>query len=355
MDIPSTLPGITSRVVATSRLKQHILTNGPEEGVPVVFLHGNFSAALYFEELLLALPTGFRGIAPDMRGYGWTEDVLIDSTRGYRDWVDDLTELMDALQLKAAHLVGWSAGAGTIYRFIADHPGRVLSATLICPVSPYGFGGTKGVEGTPVFPDFAGSGGGVVNPDFVARIAKQDRSADDPNSPRNVINTFYYVAPFRSPREEDFLTAALMEKTGTDRYPGDAAPSANWPMVAPGVHGPVNAWSLKYHPTDAADFIAAAVKPPVLWVRGSHDMIVGDNSMFDIAALGKLGYVPGWPGDAIAPPQPMIQQTRDVLIKYAANGGSFTEVVMENTAHSPHIEKPEEFNRLFHALLLQGQ
>lgn len=351
MDKPNPLPGITSQIHDTSRLKQHVLISGAAEDVPVIFLHGNFSAGLYFEETMLALPAGFRGIAVDMRGYGWTEDKLIDATRGYRDWVDDLAELMDALKIEKAHLVGWSAGCGTIYRFIADHPGRVLSTTLICPVSPYGFGGTRGVEGTPLFDDYAGSGGGVVNPEFVRRIAIQDRSADDANSPRNVINTFYYVAPFRSLREEDFLTAALMEKTGADRYPGDATPSTNWPTVAPGVLGPVNAWSLKYHPHDAADLIQAAVKPPVLWVRGSHDMIVADNSMFDIAALGKLGYVPGWPGDEIAPPQPMIQQTRDVLTKYATNGGSFEEHVIQNTAHSPHIEKPAEFNALFHAFL----
>ncbi|MHB1481684.1 MAG: alpha/beta fold hydrolase, partial [Bellilinea sp.] len=62
-------------------------------------------------------------------------------------------------------------------------------------------------------------------------------------------------------------------------------------------------------------------------------------------------YVPGWPGDDIAPPQPMIQQTRAVLQKYAENGGSFEEHVIENTAHSPHIEKPEAFNAVFHAFL----
>jgi len=351
MDIPKTLPGITSTFVKTPRLNQHVLMSGPVDGIPVIFLHGNFSAALYFEELMQALPSDFHGIAPDLRGYGWTEDTLVDATRGYRDWVDDLAELIDAVKIEKAHLVGWSAGAGTIYRFIGDYPERVLSATLICPVSPYGFGGTRGVEGTPCFEDHAGSGGGVVNPEFIRRISIQDRSSDDANSPRNIINTFYYVAPFRSWREEDFLTAALMEKTGADRYPGDAAPSANWPMVAPGKFGPVNAWSLKYHQDDVPDLLDAHPKPPVLWIRGSHDLIVGDNSMFDIAALGKLGYVPGWPGDEIAPPQPMIQQTRAVLQKYAERGGSFEEQVIENTAHSPHIEKPEAFNTLFHAFL----
>jgi pimeloyl-ACP methyl ester carboxylesterase len=321
--------------------------SGPDGGVPLIFLHGNASSALFFEETMLALPTGFRAIAPDLRGYGWTEDRLVDATRGYRDWADDLVELMDVLGIEKAHLAGWSAGCGIVYRFVADHAARVLSVTLIAPVSPYGFGGTRGAEGTPCFEDHAGSGGGVVNGDFVQRIAIGDRGSDDPNSPRNVMNNFYFAPPFRSSREEDLLTGLLMEKTGDERYPGDFVPSPNWPFVAPGKSGPVNAWSLKYHPSDAADFVAAVPKPPVLWIHGDKDQIVGDSSMFDIATLGKLGYVPGWPGDEVAPPQPMLQQTRDVLEKYAAQGGSFEEHVIEDAGHSPFIEKPGDFNRIF--------
>lgn len=230
MDKPAPLPGIVTRMVETPRLTQHVYFSGPEDGIPVVFLHGNFSAALYWEETMLALPAGYRGIAPDLRGYGWTEDKLIDSTRGMADWSDDVAALLDTLQIERAHFVGWSMGAGILYRFIADHPARVLTATLICPVSPYGFGGTKDAAGTPCYDDYAGSGGGVVNPTFVQLIQQGDRSTDDQNSPRNVINAFYYKPPFRAAREEDFLTASLMEKTGSDRYPGDFVPSPTGPM-----------------------------------------------------------------------------------------------------------------------------
>lgn len=347
MDIPTPLKGITTRSVETDRLKQHVYFSGSPQGIPVIFLHGNFSSALYFEETMLALPDGYYGIAPDLRGYGWTEDKIVDSTRGMRDWSDDLLALMKALNIEKAHLVGWSMGGGILYRFIIDHPQMVRTVTLICPVSPYGFGGTKDVQGTPCYEDFAGSGGGVVNPVFVQRIQMGDRGTDDPNSPRTVINSFYYKPPFTAAREEDFLTGALMEKIGNDRYPGDFVPSANWPMVAPGVKGVVNAWSPKYLRTDAEELVAVTPKPPILWIRGSHDMIVADNSMFDFGALGKLGFVPGWPGDDIYPPQPMIAQTRDVLQKY----GNYEEKVIEDVAHSPHIQKPAEFNTFFHAWL----
>lgn len=286
---------------------------------------------------MLALPKMYRCIAPDLRGYGDTEDLLIDGSRGARDWSDDLKALSDAFGDKPGHLVGWSLGASVLMQFALDYPELVATLTFISPVSPYGFGGTKDINGAPCYDDFAGSGGGVVNPEFVRRIMEGDRSEEDPNSPRNVINAFYYKPPFRAEREEDFLSAALLEKMGEDRYPGDMTTSGNWPGVAPGRWGPINATAPKYFNTSAiADM---PHKPPILWVRGDSDMIVSDNSMFDFGALGQLELVPGWPGEAVYPPQPMVSQMRAVLDRYAANGGAYQELVIEDAAHGPHIEK----------------
>ncbi len=349
MSTVATLPGITSKMIETPRLKQHVLFSGPEDGIPVVFIHGNFSAATYWEELMLAMPQQYRCIAPDLRGYGDTEDKLIDGTRGARDWADDLKALSDTLGTKAGHLVGWSAGGGVILQFALDYPELVASLTLVAPVSPYGFGGTKGLEGTPCYDDFAGCGGGTVNPEFIKRIQAGDRSAEDPNSPRNVISAFYYKAPFKAAREEAFLEAALLEKTGTDKYPGDLTPSANWPNVAPGALGPINALSPKYF--NASGIVDLAKKPPVLWIRGDSDQIVGDASFFDFGTLGQLGFVPGWPGAEVYPPQPMVGQMRAVLEKYQAKGGAFKEVVIADAGHGVHIEKPAEFLAAFTAHL----
>lgn len=346
MSVP-TLPRITSRNVPTSRVNTHVLFSGPDDGIPVVFIHGNFSAATYWEETMLALPPGYRGIAPDLRGYGETEDQLIDATRGARDWSDDLKALSDQLGDRPAHLVGWSLGAAVILQFLLDYPELVQSITLVSPVSPFGFGGTKGETGEWCWPDSAGSGGGVVNPEFVRRIAEGDRSADDPNSPRNVINAFYYKPGFTSPREEEFLSASLLQKTGSDRYPGDMTASDNWPGVAPGVWGPINATAPKYF--NVSGFANSAHQPPILWVRGDADQIVSDNSLFDMGALGAMGIVPGCPTDKY-PAQPMVAQMRYVLDRYQAKGGLVQEVELD-AAHSPHLEQPEAFNQAFHAHL----
>lgn len=338
-----TLQGITSLEIPTSRIRTHVLFSGPPDGIPVVFIHGNASSATYWEETMLALPAKYRAIAPDLRGYGDTEDLLIDATRGARDWTEDLKALSDELGPRPAHLVGWSMGAAPVLQLALDYPELVSSITLVNPVSPYGFGGTKDVQGTPCYDDFAGSGGGSVNPEFIRRMQIGDRSADDPNSPRNVINSFYFKPPFRAAREEDFLSALLLEKTGSDRYPGDMTASPNWPNVAPGVWGPINAGCPKY--LNLSHITGMPHKPPILWIRGDSDQIVSDTSLFDFGTLGKFGWVPGWPGDDVFPPQPMVAQTRAVLDAYRANGGVAHEVVIADSGHSPLIEKPEEFNR----------
>lgn len=346
------MDGITSRMVDTPRLRQHVRFSGPENGTPVLLVHGNASSATFWEEVMLALPEGFQGIAPDLRGYGDTEDVVADATRGMADWSDDLLALMDALGHQQFHVAGHSLGGSVVYRLMADAPDRLLSVTLACPGSPYGFGGTKGLDGTPCFDDYAGSGGGTVSPEFAKRIAEGDRSADHPQaSPRVVMNAFYWKPPFRPNREEELLSGVLSEKVGPDRYPGDFVASSNWPGVGPGVYGPANALSPKYVGDTVSKLLGASAKTRVLWVRGVDDQIVSDQSLFDFGTLGALGAVPDWPGQEVFPPQPMVSQTRVVLEQYAANGGQFAEHALPECGHSPYIEQHDAFMHLFNDLL----
>jgi pimeloyl-ACP methyl ester carboxylesterase len=340
------LPGMMAAQIKTPRLTMNVLSSGPADGEPVVFIHGNVSSAIFWEETMLALPPQYRGLAPDLRGYGGTEAVPIDATRGLRDWADDLHALFETLALRPFHLVGWSMGAGVAMQYTLDHPATVRSLTLMSPLSPYGFGATKDVAGTLTYADAAGSGGGTVNPDFLQRLKDGDRSEDSPTSPRTTMNTFYFKPPFRAApdREEAFVTAMLSTRTGDGFYPGDLTPSANWPGVAPGTQGINNAMAPHY--CNLSAFATLAAPPPVLWVRGADDQIVSDTSFFDLGFLGQLGAVPGWPGATVFPPQPMVSQMRAVLDQYQANGGHYWEKVIPDCGHSPHVEKPAEFRAM---------
>lgn len=296
---------------------------------------------------MTTLPEGFRGIAPDQRGYGDADrNAKVDATRGMRDLSDDAAALLDHLGIEKAHVVGHSAGGSVIWCMMMDYPDRLLTVTQVNPGSPFGFGGTKDAQGTMNYDDGAGSGGGIVNPAFAQAIAEGDTS-DGPQAPRTVMNSFYWKPPFIPAREEDLLASLLSEHIGPQEYPGDTVPSQNWPGAAPGKLGPANALSPLYV-GDVSALYRIDPKPPVLWVRGSDDQIVSDNSMFDMGTLGAAGAVPGWPGADVFPPQPMVSQTRYVLDQYKQAGGNAEEVIMADTGHTPYIEKPGEFNAIFH-------
>jgi pimeloyl-ACP methyl ester carboxylesterase len=71
-----------------------------------------------------------------------------------------------------------------------------------------------------------------------------------------------------------------------------------------------------------------------------------------MGTLGALGVIPGYPGVDVHPSQPMVSQTRAVLDSYQAHGGTFQEIVLPETGHSPYIERPAAFNAAFHAHLI---
>ncbi|MFG2057004.1 alpha/beta fold hydrolase [Micromonospora sp. NPDC048930] len=333
--------------VQANGITQAVRVAGPPDGVPVLLVHGNCSSAAFWEPLLPRLPGTLRVVAPDLRGYGDSQTAPVDATRGLGDFADDVAALLDAPGLFAPDarpvVVGHSLGGGVAMRLLIDHPERVAGLLLAAPVSPYGFGGTRDLDGTPTTPDFAGTGAGTANADFVARLAAGDRGTDAPTSPRNVLRSAYVADPASLGADEELLLDSLLSTaTGDDNYPGTAVASPHWPGTAAGERGVLNALAPAWFRV-ADEMVAVPVKPPVTWVRGDADVIVSDTSLFDLAYLGSLGVVPGWPGAADCPPQPMIGQTRAVLDRYAAAGGTYREVTLPGCGHSPHLERPAEF------------
>jgi pimeloyl-ACP methyl ester carboxylesterase len=338
------MPGVVQTRRQTPRLTVNTLTlAGRDDGEPVVFVHGNVSSSVFWQHAMLRLPDRFRPVAVDLRGFGGTDTLPVDATRGVRDYADDVAGLLDTLGLDGAHLVGWSMGGAVVLQQLLDAPGRYRSVTLVNPVSPYGFGATSGPDGVLADPSAAGSGGGAANPDFVARLRDGDRSDDGPTSPRPMMLAAYVKPPFVPPPDETeaYVSSMLTTAVGDDHYPGDSVPADAWPGVGPGTRGVLNTMAPTHLRLSGLDEIDP--KPPIHWIRGSDDVIVSDTSLFDLAYLGSIGAVPGWPGTDVAPPQPMVTQTRAVLDRYRAAGGDTTETVIADTAHSPHIEKPDEF------------
>jgi pimeloyl-ACP methyl ester carboxylesterase len=340
--------------VQANGIDQNILVRGPLGGTPVLLVHGNCSSAAYWLPLLRHLPDSLRIVAPDLRGYGASQPAPVDGSRGLRDFADDVAAVLNLPDLLGAGrpvVVGHSMGGGVAMQLAVDRPGRIAALLLESPISPYGFGATRDLDGTPTTPDFAGTGGGAVNPEFVKLLAAKDRDGADPASPRAVLRSSYVADPASlGDDEEPLLDSVLSTTVGEDNYPGDMAPSEHWPLIAPGTRGVLNTMSPRWFGVAEA-LVSLDPKPPVTWVRGEADVIVSDTSLFDLAYLGKLGLVPGWPGDDDCPPQPMVGQTRAVLDRYAAAGGSYTEIAYPGCGHSPHIERPVEFAAALLALV----
>ncbi|NLE99310.1 MAG: alpha/beta hydrolase [Propionibacterium sp.] len=337
------LDGITARHVDTARLRVGILereNDDPEtpEDRTVVFVHGNVSSALFWQETMLDLPKDLRLIAVDLRGFGATETLPVDATRGVRDFSDDVHATLQSLGIGAAHLVGWSMGGGVIMQYALDNP--VRSLTLQAPVSPYGFGGTRR-DGSRITDDDAGVGGGGGNPDFIARLRAGDTSDEAATSPRSVLHSGYVAAGYSSPHEDVWVASMLTTSTEPGNYPGDSEATEHWPGFAAGGTGVLNTMAPGYFNTSGITELEQ--KPPILWIHGTADAIVSDASFFDIFHLGAVGVIPGWPGADVAPAQEMVSQTRDVLADYRAAGGAVTEVELEGVGHSPHLERPAEF------------
>ena len=342
------LPGITMERVPTRRLTMAVLSTtglsaAGRSGQPVLFVHGNVSSSLFWQPLMLALPDGYRPLAVDLRGFGDTDPEPVDATRGLGDYADDLAALIEALELNSVHLVGWSMGGGVVLQYLTERPAdhAAASVTLVAPVSPFGFGGTYGTDGTLCDPEGAGSGAGGVNPDFVARLAAGDRSADSPTSPRQVLLAHYVKPPFVPDELDIFVESMLSTRTGDDHYPGTSRQAAAWPGFAPGDRGVLNTMAPTHFRIESLSPLEP--KPPVLWVRGADDVIVSDTSLYEFGYLGSLGAVPGWPGPEAWPPQPMVAQTRGLLDRYAASGGRYREEVIADSGHGPHLDQQAQF------------
>jgi non-heme chloroperoxidase len=105
-------------------------------GQPVVFSHGwPLSSDSWESQMLFLASKGYRCIAHDRRGHGRSSQPW--SGNDMDTYADDLAELLEQLKLKAAALIGFSAGGGEIARYIGRHgTSRVAKAALISAVAP---------------------------------------------------------------------------------------------------------------------------------------------------------------------------------------------------------------------------
>jgi len=105
-------------------------------GQPVVFSHGwPLNSDSWGVQMVFLASNGYRCIAHDRRGHGRSSQPW--SGNDMDTYADDLSELIETLDLQDAILIGFSAGGGEVARYIGRHgTKRVAKAALISAVPP---------------------------------------------------------------------------------------------------------------------------------------------------------------------------------------------------------------------------
>jgi len=119
-------------------------------GQPVVFSHGwPLSADAWEDQMIFLADRGFRCIAHDRRGHGRSSQPWEGNEMN--TYADDLSTLVEKLDLKNAIHVGHSTGGGEVARYIARHgTKRVAKAVLIGAVPPLMLKTAANPNGTPI-------------------------------------------------------------------------------------------------------------------------------------------------------------------------------------------------------------
>lgn len=121
-----------SQFVQTNDISLHVMTDGPENGTPVILLHGFPEFHYGWKKQIPALvQAGFRVIVPDQRGYN-----LSDKPKGVAAYdVDilakDILGLFDHFGIQKARLAGHDWGAAVAWTVAIQHPERLEKLAIL--------------------------------------------------------------------------------------------------------------------------------------------------------------------------------------------------------------------------------
>jgi pimeloyl-ACP methyl ester carboxylesterase len=128
------LPGVRHEHVDAGGLRTHVALAGPDDGPPVLLVHGWPQHWWCWRRVIGPLADSHRVIAADLRGHGWTERT----TSGYEKdrLAGDLLALVDALGIERVTWIGhdWGGYSGFLAALRApERIERMLSISIPHP------------------------------------------------------------------------------------------------------------------------------------------------------------------------------------------------------------------------------
>jgi pimeloyl-ACP methyl ester carboxylesterase len=131
------LEGVEHRFIDANGLRVHVADAGPTDpaGPPVLLLHGWPQHWYMWRRVIGALRQERRLLAPDLRGFGWSE------VPGYgydgETFAADQVALLDALGIERAFVVGHDWGGWTAILLGLLHPDRVERLVVLDAPHPW--------------------------------------------------------------------------------------------------------------------------------------------------------------------------------------------------------------------------
>ena len=124
---------ITYESIRTGGVTLNVASAG--RGPPVIFCHGFPGLGYSFRHQLPAVAAaGYRGLAPDQRGYGGSDRPADPALYDAEHVMRDMLGILDALGEREAVFVGHDFGAQQVCNLAVRHPARVTAVVIMsCP------------------------------------------------------------------------------------------------------------------------------------------------------------------------------------------------------------------------------
>lgn len=119
-------------VTLSSGLRVRVVEGGPPEGAPLFFVHGWACSVYAFRRNFASLAAaGFRVLSADLKGHGLSESPTGPGDYRTEAMVTHLLEVLNALGIPRASLVGHSLGGAIALEVALQWPGRVSRLALL--------------------------------------------------------------------------------------------------------------------------------------------------------------------------------------------------------------------------------
>jgi pimeloyl-ACP methyl ester carboxylesterase len=118
---PPSIPGVTHRDVHVNGVRLHVAEAG--DGPPLLLVHGWPQHWWCWRHVISPLARSYRVLAPDLRGFGWSEAPPGDYAKS--TFAADLLALLDAEGLDRVRLIGHDWGGYTAFLLALERPERV--------------------------------------------------------------------------------------------------------------------------------------------------------------------------------------------------------------------------------------